>query len=136
MLAHSPPLPIIINYKNSLQTNWINAEDEEGIIFALQHRDRVLRIQLGKSVSISQRLILALDGEFPILEILSIRSWPLMPVTEHANLNFPGSFRAPHVHQLELENFATPIQSLLITTVGNLVTVSHQSPILRSLPPE
>jgi hypothetical protein len=122
MLAHSPPFPIVVDHTDRWY-NTITAEDEEGIILALQHRDRVLRIHLSNSVSILQRLILALDGEFPILEYLSIGPWTRWPVTEHANLNFPESFRAPHVHQLVLENFATPIQSPLNTTMGNLVTL-------------
>ena len=122
MLAHSPPLPIVVDHTDRWY-NTITAEDEEGIILALQHRDRVLRIHLSNSVSILQRLILALDGEFPILEYLSIGPWTRWPVTEHANLNFPETFRAPHVHKLVLENFATPIQSPLNTTMGNLVTL-------------
>ena len=123
MLAHSPPLPIIIDHINDWRTYEINAKDEEGIILALQHRDRVLRIRLSSSISILQRLILALDGEFPILEFLLIEPSGRWPVTENANLNFPETFRAPHVHQLVLQNISTPLQSPLITTMGNLVTL-------------
>jgi hypothetical protein len=61
MLAHSPPIDRV-NLNDD-----ITAEDEEGIILALQHRDRVRRIRLRKSVAILQKL---LDGEFLILDVM------------------------------------------------------------------
>jgi hypothetical protein len=42
------------------------------------------------------------------------------PIT---NLNLPETFRAPHLRQLLLKNFATPIESPQLTTMGNLVTL-------------
>ncbi|KAH9981950.1 hypothetical protein BJV74DRAFT_58499 [Russula compacta] len=39
MLAHSPPLPLIIDHFHPARE--ITAEDEEGIILALQHHDRM-----------------------------------------------------------------------------------------------
>ena len=60
MLAHSPPLPLIIGHLD--QHNGITAADEQGILVALQHRDRVRRIRLMKSVPILQKLTMALDG--------------------------------------------------------------------------
>jgi hypothetical protein len=44
MLAHSPPLPLIIDHIN--QDPVTTAEDEEGILLALQHHDRVRRVRL------------------------------------------------------------------------------------------
>jgi hypothetical protein len=64
MLAHSPPLPLIIDHIDE-EYDVLTPEDEKGIILALQHRDRVRRIRIRKSVSILQRLVIALDGEFP-----------------------------------------------------------------------
>ena len=87
MLAHSLPLPIVVDHSNYWKMDEITAEDEEGLLLALQHRDRVLRIRLTKSISILQRLILALDGEFPILEFLFIEPGSLSTeVTENVNL--------------------------------------------------
>ena len=40
MLEHSPPLRLIIEYKN----HDITAEDEKAIILALAHQDRVCHI--------------------------------------------------------------------------------------------
>ena len=130
MLAHSPPLPLIIDHIDE-EYHVLAPEEEEGIILALQHRDRVRRIRIRKPLSILQKLIVALDGEFPILEYLSIdeRRFTRPLIDRITSLNFPETFRAPHLRQLVLDNFATPIESLPLTTTGNLVTL-----ILTSIP--
>ena len=125
MLAHSPPaIPLIIDhFDNEYQD--LTAEDEKGIILALQHRDRVRRIRIIKPTLILQKLIIALDGEFPVLEFLLIwhqrYHWPV--VESITNLNFPETFRAPHLRQLLLKNSATPIESPSLMTMGNLTTL-------------
>jgi hypothetical protein len=132
MLAHSPPLPLVIDHLD--QNHDITAEDhdEEGIILALQHRDRVRRVRLRKSIPILQKIINALDGEFPILEYLYIRYRKfLRPMAEHnVSFNLPETFRAPHLRHLLLRNFDIPIESPLLTTMGNLITLS-----LSTIPP-
>src|SRR5713226_1941040 len=124
MLAHSPPLPLIIDYLDD--NNDINVKDEEGLIYALQQRDRVRRIRIMKPVPILEKLIINFDGEFPILEYLLIQHQRyLRPVTwGNRNLSLPETFRAPNLHHLVLMNFAIPIGSPLIVTMGNLVTLS------------
>jgi hypothetical protein len=126
MLAYSPPaIPLIIDHFDNRYQD-LTAEDEKGILLALQHRDRVRRIRLLKPTPILQKLIIALDGEFPILEFLFIwhqrhhRPVNNNPIT---NLNLPETFRAPHLRRLTLKNFATPIESPQLTTMGNLVTL-------------
>ena len=123
MLAHSPPVPLVIDHFNTYQG--LTSEDEEGIILALQHRDRVRRIRLLKPIPILQKLVVALDGEFPILEFLLIEHQRHhRPVIEHkTNFYFPETFRAPQLRELVLKNFATPIDSPTLTTMGNLVTL-------------
>jgi hypothetical protein len=125
MLAHSPPaVPLIIDHFDDNYHD-LTAEDEEGIILALQHRDRVRRIRILKPTLILQKLIMALDGEFPILEFLLIEYQRYhMPVTGNiTGLNVPETFRAPHLRQLVVKNFAIPIESPILTTMGNLVTL-------------
>jgi hypothetical protein len=126
MLAHSPPLPLIIDHLYG--NDDITAEDEEGIILALQHRDRVRRIRLVKPIPILQKLISDLDGEFPILEYMLIQHQRFQsPLIKHnTNLSLPETFRAPHLCHLMLMNFAIPIGSPLLTNMGNLVTLSLQ----------
>ena len=44
MLAHSPPLPLIIDYDDE---DWdVTVEDKKDIVLALEQRDRVRRIRL------------------------------------------------------------------------------------------
>src|SRR5712692_5660877 len=111
MLAHSPPLPLIIDYLD--ENNDIDAKDEEGLIYAFQQRDRVRRIRIMKPVPILEKLIINLDGEFPILEYLLIQHQRyLTPVTSrNRNLSFPETFRGPQLRHLVLDNFTTPIGS-------------------------
>ena len=124
MLAHSPPVPLIIDHIDK-EYDVLTAEDEEGIILALQHRDRVRRVRIMKSNSILQKLVIALGGEFPILEYLLISNRratrPFIDLT--TCLNFPETFRAPHLRQLLQDNFATPIESPMLTTMTHLVTL-------------
>ena len=125
MLAHSPPgIPLIIDHFDDKYQD-LSTEDKKGIVFALQHRDRVRRVRLLKPTPILQKLIIALDGEFPILDFLLI--WHQRyhrPVIEQiTDLNFPETFRASHLRRLLLKNLATPIESPQLMTMGNLVTL-------------
>jgi hypothetical protein len=121
MLANSPHLPLIIDHLD--EDNDITTKDEEGIILALQHHDRVLRIRLRNPIPNIQKFIIALDGEFPILEYLLIHhSYSASTDTHHdTSLNIPETFRAPHLRHLLLMGFAIPIESPLLT---NLVTLN------------
>jgi hypothetical protein len=123
MLAHSPSLPLIIDHLD--QHDNITARDEEGIFLALRHRDRLRRIRLMKAVPILQKLVMALDGEYPILEHLYITDQrDLRPVIKrNTELNLPENFRAPRMRCLALMNFAIPIESPSLTTMGKLVTL-------------
>jgi hypothetical protein len=114
MLAHSPPLPLIIDYSNQ---DVLAKEDEEGIVLSLQHRERVHRIRLDVPASNLQRLILALDEEFPMLACLVL----LSPAKHDVGLVLPETFRAPNLRHLILLNFALSIGSPLLTTGAGLV---------------
>ena len=124
MLAHSPPVPLIIDHADD-EYDVLTPEDEEGIFLALRHRDRVRRIRIRKSLSILQKLVVALDGEFPILDHLLIfnRRFYRPKINCITNLNFPETFRAPRLRQLVIDNFATPIESPTLTTMGNIVNL-------------
>jgi hypothetical protein len=124
MLVHSPPLPLIIDHID--QNHDITAEDEKGIILALQHRDRVRRVRLVNPIPTLQKLIITLDGEFPILEYLLIEPEKYqLPTNEHNTyLSLPETFRAPCLRHLVLMNFAIQIGSPLLATMGNLVALS------------
>ena len=124
MLAHSPPLPLIIDHFDEYDD--ITPEDEIGIILALRHRDRVRRIRLKKPFPILQKLIISLDGEFLNLEYLFIKHKGYLRSTDkHSmSLNLPETFRAPHLHRLFLRNFTISIGSPIFTNMENLVSLS------------
>jgi len=116
MLEHYPPLPLTIDYVN--HSYFITTEAKEGIIDALKHRDRVRHIRLDIPVLYLQQVIMALEGEFPILEFMWIG-----PTTElDTSLILPKSLRAPYLRHLGLSNFALPIGSPLLTTSMSLTT--------------
>jgi hypothetical protein len=123
MLARSPPLPIIIDHLNEDYETTLG--DERAVILALQHRDRVRRIRLLMPFRILQRLITAIDREFPMLEYLYIGSQSYtVPRVYDSGLILPKTFRAPHLRHLILINFALSIRSLVLTTPASLVTLS------------
>jgi hypothetical protein len=115
MLAHSPPLPLII-YHNHPNRD-LTAEDEEGRVLALQHRDRVRRIRLQMPVASLQKVITAIDDRFPVLEFLDIAP----PAKHNTHLTLPSMFEAPHLRYLRLSHLASPIGSRLIATAVGLV---------------
>ena len=118
MLAHSPPFPLVIDYLG--EDRDITAE-EEGIILALGKRDRVRRVRLQMPVPNLQKIIMAIDEEYPVLEYLTI-----LPSTEDdsAALMFPQTLQAPHLSHLMLFGFSIPIGSRLLTTAVGIVTLS------------
>ena len=63
MLAHSPPLPLVIDYhqKVSAAAN-VTAEDEEGALLAFKQRDRVLRVRLAMPVTNLQKVVAAMGN--------------------------------------------------------------------------
>ena len=118
MLAGSPPLPLVVGYfrKNHVLTT----EDEEGIRLALKQRDRVRRVRLSSAGTIFQKLIMAMDEEYPILEYLYIT----LPSNDNSMiLRFPETLQAPHLRHLELQGFALPMGSPLLTTAVGLITL-------------
>ena len=115
MLAHSPPLPLVLDYDT--RGRGITTDDEEGISLALKQRDRVLRVRLDTSL---QRIITAMDEEYPILEYLVIK----LPVEDKSTiLILPETLRAPQLRHLKLRGFAIPVGSRLLTTAVGLITL-------------
>ena len=115
MLAHSPPLPLVIDYDRDRDIT----DDEGAIILALKHRDRVRHVRLWPVTGL-QKFIAAMDEEYPFLEYLIIG-----PPDEDRStvLTLPETLQAPHLRHLTLIGFALPIGSRLLTTAVGLVTL-------------
>ena len=118
MLAHSPPLPLLVVY--ATEDRELTTEDEEGIILALKQHGRVSRVRFNESVTITQKPLVAMDEEYPILEYLYI----VGPIKDDSTiLRFPETLQAPHLRVLGLRGFALPMGSPLLTTAVGLVTL-------------
>ena len=117
MLTHSPPLPLVIDYQLD-EDDDISAEDEEHAILALKQYDRVRRVRFMLPDTSLQKLIVAMDGEYPILEYLII--WHLGE--KSSTLMLPETLQAPHLRHLVLFGFSLPIGSRSLTTAVGLVT--------------
>ena len=115
MLAHSPPLPLIIDYYK----RDITAEDGEQIFLALEQRDRVYRIRLRLPVLKLQRLITAIDEEYPILENLILAA---PPEDKSTVLILPETLQTPHLRHMSIR-CSIPIRFQLLTTAVGLVTL-------------
>ena len=116
MLAHSPPLPLVIDYSHGYHN--FTAKDEKGAILALKKRDRVRRVRLYMPVIRLQKLMLVMDEEYPILEYLIIR-----PQNNSNSLILSEKLQATHLRHLMLTGFALPIESRLLTNAVGLVTL-------------
>lgn len=116
MLAHSPPFPLVIDFFR----HDITAEDEKGIVLALEQRHRIRRIRLEIPIQNLQKLIKSIDEEYPILEYLTMA--PLFS-DKSPNLKLPVTLRAPHLSHLGLFGFTIPTGSQLLPTAVGLVTL-------------
>ena len=119
MLAHSPPLPLLIDYSLG-ENDDLTAEDEEGVILAIRQYARVRRIRLLMPAITLQKLIAAIDEEYPILEYLIIGH---LGKDRSIILVFPETLQAPHLRHLALLGFGLPTGSRLLATAVGLVTL-------------
>jgi hypothetical protein len=119
MLAHSPPLPLVIDYLRVNGDRNVTTEDEEGIFLALEQLNRIRCIRVGLSLQDSQKFVMAIDGELPILEYLVMATGE----KDDATLVLPDTIQAPHLRSLVLVGVAPQIGSRLLTTAAGLVTL-------------
>ncbi|KAI0249391.1 hypothetical protein BJV78DRAFT_1155864 [Lactifluus subvellereus] len=105
MLAHSPPLPLAIYYEEDGETT---EEDEEGLLLALRHSDRVHYISLNLPSPNLRNVITTMDEPFPFLERLYI----LSRTEGDTSLVLPLTFQAPN------------LRHLVLTTAVGLVTLA------------
>ena len=116
MLAHSPPLPLVIDF----QYYDITAEDEEAIILALEQRDRVRRIRFNHIPVLNlQKLITTVDGEYPTLEYLILAD---PPEDKNKVLILPETLQTPRLRHLAID-CSIPIRFQSLTTAVGLVTL-------------
>ncbi|KAH9037541.1 hypothetical protein EDB84DRAFT_1577593 [Lactarius hengduanensis] len=122
-----PAFPIIIRYERSWTP--IRPDDEENIIFALEHHDRVCDIELDPGVqwnSRSEKFDAALQQPFPVLTRLYIDAYSDPPVLP---ANFLGG-SAPRLQEITLTGIPYPALPVLLLSTSDLVKLD-----LRNIPP-
>jgi len=117
MLAHSPPLPLAIDYL--YRNRDVTAEDEEGIFLALEQPNRIRCIRVGLSFRDSHKFVRAIDDELPILECLVMATCS----EDDATLVLPKTIQAPRLRHLVLMGVSPPMGSRLLTTAVGIVTL-------------
>ena len=117
MLAHSPPLPLVLDYSDQD----ITAEDEEAIVLALEQRDRVLRIRFTIPILKLQKLIMAIDGEYPILEYLILGD---QFEEKNTVLILPETLQTPYLRHLAIKgSIPIPVRAPLLGTAAGLAAL-------------
>src|SRR6267154_3016033 len=106
-------------HSSSITMTTTTAEDEEAISLALAQRDRVRRIRFYIPVLKLQKLIMAIDGEYPILEYLIL--WD--PPEDRSTVSvLPEALQTPHLCHLAIDcSIPVPIRSPLLGTAAGLV---------------
>jgi hypothetical protein len=113
MLTHSPPFPLIIFYNDSDRE--MTAEDNEGALLAISHRDRVRRISLCIPAPNLEKFMAVMDEEFPVLECICLGS----KLEDSRRLVFPTTFQAPNLSHVWTDSIGFPLR----TNAGGLVNL-------------
>ena len=108
-----PTIPIVVRFRP--QT--LSPEDEDSIITALQHRDRVCEIDLVSQSSLSEKVSHIMQEPFPLLESLALKSRDCALALSSTFLG--GS--SPRLRVLHLDNIPFPEIPLFLLSASNLV---------------
>ena len=116
MLSHLPPFPFVIDYRGE------DTDDDHGIIHAIQHRDRVVRIVSQAPSLHLGRLIVPMGRTFPRVESLSLLS--TTSLEKVTGLILPSTLLAPNLRHLSLRGVLLPKGLPLLASTFLLVTLS------------
>lgn len=112
-----PPFPIAIWYPRMNRT--LLPKDEDNLIAALHHPDRVCEINFAVTSPLLERSIVLLREPFPVLEHLRLRSRD----SARRPLVLPNAFlggSAPRLRDIHLDGIAFPTLPHLLLTTRNL----------------
>jgi hypothetical protein len=127
MLEHSLPLPLTIFYYCTYRE--MTAEDEDGALLALSHRDRVRHIALWMPYPKVGKFMTAIDEQFPKLERLFIGYHTEDSGVTLRNLVFPVTFQAPNPCQVRLRHIPRPtVRPLVVLQLTNIPAFAYFPP--------
>lgn len=112
--------PIVVRYNGTAPPS---PNDEESIVTALQHRDRICEIDLVLQGPLSEKVSKIMQEPFPLLERVALRS------CDSAALVLPSTFlggSTPHLRILHLDSIAFPALPQLLSSARDLVDLQLQ----------
>jgi hypothetical protein len=123
MLTYSPPFPLIIDYFDGPgNIHWWDLKAAEGIILALELRDRIRRVRLQMPFSNLKKIAsITFDKEYPVLEFLFMA--PPVRDASAALIPLPETLQTPHLRHLVLRGFSLPLGPQLLATSMGVVTL-------------
>jgi hypothetical protein len=127
-----PAFPIAIEYNNS---GWDipPSSDEDIVIVALEHRDRVSRIMLNATGSQLAKMVTVMQGPFPVLTHLEFGSSDgEAPILSDGFLG--GS--APCLQELRIDGIPFPKLPTLLLSTSDLITLTLLIPPFGYISPE
>jgi hypothetical protein len=122
-LGYLPVLPLVIHFPG-----YINGSDEDNIIAALEHPDRVRVVELHAPSSLLGKMATVTQGPFPALTHLSLKSTkdgatPVLPDT------FLGGF-SPRLQKIYLHGIPFPAALTSLLSTRDVVDVDLRDIIL------
>jgi GATA zinc finger len=101
-------------------------EEKEGVVFALQQRERVRRVHLELSAACLRDLVKVMDNDYPMLRMLVIRSQTEIQTRSDA-VTLPDKLRAPLLHHLDLSSVALTIKSVLLNNADGIAVLAIEN---------
>jgi len=130
-----PPLPVAIFYPRFLTSGPSDHKDEDNLVAALEHRNRVCEINFALTSSLLARSSPLLQEPFPALEQLRLRSRD----SARRSLILPSAFlggSAPRLREIHLHGIAFPALPQLLLSTHHLVSLElDEIPRTESLSP-
>ena len=131
-----PPLPVAIFYPRFLTSGHSDHKDEDNVIAALEHRNRVCEINFALTCSLLERSAPLLQEPFPALEQLRLRSRD----SARKSLILPSAFlggSAPRLREIHLRGIAFPALPQLLSSTHHLVSLQlDETPRTESISPQ
>jgi hypothetical protein len=118
-----PPLPIIVQYDDPAGLRPPSTGEDDNIIAALQHSDRVCAVGLTVGSALFPKLSPLMQRPLPSLECLTLRP------RNNERLVLPGTFLggcAPRLRNLHLDAVASPALPAFLPSCRNLVRLQLQ----------
>ena len=125
-LDHLPLLPLFVYYSSHYFAPLISTRkrDELGMYHTLRLHGRIRYIELALSPSILHKVLALMDGNFPILEHLSVSCSFSLDSGHRLPLTLPKAFLAPNLHQLTLFSIGLPKGLRVLTSTVFLITLT------------